>query len=111
MHIPLVMLLWTTRAEQEGEEEEGHFRLRVIHQAAVMVKFPKYPVQPDVGIIVGSVDGFVDARFRSRSHSLESESKYRPPIVQVEKGVPATAEPDPPPALIVELGGNKVLVS
>ena len=35
-----VMLLRRAGAEAEGEEEEGHFRLRVIHQAAVSIIVP-----------------------------------------------------------------------
>jgi len=27
MHVTLVMLLWTTRAEAEGEEEDGHYTI------------------------------------------------------------------------------------
>ena len=51
------MLPWRAGAEQEGEEEEGHITLRVIHQAAVMVMLGDQLV---VGMVVGSLDRFME---------------------------------------------------
>ena len=51
-HGVIVRVPWRAGAEAEGEEEEWHITLRVIHQAAVMVMLPPplTIVYPELGI-------------------------------------------------------------
>jgi hypothetical protein len=36
MHVMLVMLLWRAGAEQEGEEEEGHFKTPTLRLGSLL---------------------------------------------------------------------------